>query len=241
MWDDRWDQESLKKIFFPRRYSRNHRTIQNITAKYLDSGSTILEGGCGLGGKVYLLEQAGFNVIGIDYAKKSILRVHSFMPELVLGCGDLHHLPFKNDSFEGCWSFGVIEHFYNGYENIIKETHRVIRPSGYMFLAVPIMSKLRKMKAKLGIYPYFSPQKTDLSKFYQFAYDTEEIISDIEKCGFRILEHQGLNIYKGFFDEVPRTELLMKLFRKYLNGLMWFLLKDVSNHMALFVFEKRDK
>lgn len=238
MWDDRWDHESLEKLYFPKKSSRTRMTIQNITKKYLAPGSRILEGGCGLGDKVYMLKEAGFRITGVDYAKKSIRRAHAFKTELDLGCGDLRYLPFKKDSFEGYWSFGVIEHLYNGYKDIQAEMYRVIKPGGFLFLTVPVMSKLRKIKAAIGIYPHMSSQLVDISNFYQFAYDPEEVIYDMRKYGFHMLGYQELNVYKGFFDEVPGTKLFMKFLRNYIDKLTWPILKRISNHMALFVFRK---
>lgn len=237
MWNDRWDHESLNKLYSPKKSSRTRMTIQNITKKYLGPGSRILEGGCGLADKVYMLKQAGFSVTGVDYAKRSIRRAHAFKPELDLGCGDLRHLPFKKDSFEGYWSFGVIEHFYDGYKDIMTEMYRVIKPGGFLFLTVPVMSKLRKIKAAIGIYPHISSRQIDLSKFYQFAYDPEEVMSNMKTYSFNILEYQRLNVYKGFFDEIHGTILLLKFLRRYLDKLIWPVLNKFSSHMVLFVFK----
>ncbi len=238
MWEELWDRESIEKLYFPKKFWRPHKTIQKITQKYLKPGSKILEGGCGLGDKVFLLRKVGYKVIGIDYALMSITRAHQFMPNLSLGCGDVRILPFKKDTFDGYWSFGVIEHFPQGYEEIIHEMNRVLCPGGFLFVTVPTLSKLRKIKAKLGLYPAFYQSDIELNDFYQFAYDSQEIICIVERYGFEVIERQGWNAYKGFSDEIPGTRYIMSFLLRYLDGIAWDLLKDFSNHMDLLVFRK---
>ena len=52
----------------------------DLTEKYLPKGATILEGGCGLCGKLIALQQAGFRVSGVDYAEDTVVRVLTERP-----------------------------------------------------------------------------------------------------------------------------------------------------------------
>ena len=45
----------------------------------------------------------------------------------------------------------TIEHFIDGYDAILSEMYRVIKEGGYLFLTVPSMSIIRKVKAALGM------------------------------------------------------------------------------------------
>ena len=67
-------------------------------------------------------------------------------------CQDVRNLNFDDGFFDGYWSLGVIEHFYEGYERIIKEVNRVIKRNGFVFLTFPSLSFLRKFKSKWGLY-----------------------------------------------------------------------------------------
>jgi len=42
-------------------------------------------------------------------------------------------LKFPNNFFDGYWTLGVIEHFWEGYNQIIEEAKRVIKPGDIYF------------------------------------------------------------------------------------------------------------
>lgn len=52
--------------------------------------------------------------------------------------GDAHFLPFKDNSFDGVVSFGVLEHTHRPWY-IIKEIYRVIKKEGMVFIGVPFI------------------------------------------------------------------------------------------------------
>jgi hypothetical protein len=81
----------------------------------------------------------------------------------------------------------VIEHFYDGYEEIRDEMARVVRPGGYLFLTFPAMSWLRRLKARYGGYPSWQPTERQLESFYQFALPADEVASGFESHGFRLV------------------------------------------------------
>ena len=63
-------------------------------------------------------------------------------PELHPVLGDVRNLPLEDDSVDGYWSLGVIEHLYDGYGDIFREMYRVIRRDGYLFLTFSHMERL---------------------------------------------------------------------------------------------------
>jgi len=52
--------------------------------------------------------------------------------------GDAHFLPFKDNSFDGVVSFGVLEHTRRPW-NIIKEVYRVTKKERTVFIGVPFI------------------------------------------------------------------------------------------------------
>lgn len=239
MWDKRWGEEDLEKLFFPSRYCMEDRIIVDTTRNYLSTGARILEGGCGLGEKVYFLTQAGFDVIGIDSAAKTVEKLHQFMPDLDIRYGDLMQLDFTDCYFDGYWSLGVVEHFYNGYGYIAREMYRILKPGGYLFMTVPAMSRLRKMKATIGIYPRFSENEVDISSFYQFVYDSEEVQKSFFNFGFQLVEKRGWAVREGVRSEITGSRLLIGFLLKFFEKPTWHLLKNYCNHMDLYVFRKQ--
>lgn len=238
MWEERWAEERIEKLFSHKKLSCEDRLIIDTTRKYLPEGALILEGGCGLGNNLELLRRFNYEVIGVDYAEKTIERVRNFMPGIDARCGDLRNLAFDDGYFDGYWSLGVIEHFYHGYERISSEMYRVLKPRGYLFLTVPAMSQLRIIKARFGLYPKFVEDAETVTNFYQFAYSTEEIETSFCRQGFTLCENRGLNVYKGVPDEIPGTRLLMSALYRLFGAQMEHILSGFANHVHLFVFRK---
>jgi len=70
MWHYRWhlDDKSLTKYL-----TKHNINIVKLTYRFLKpQDGTILEGGCGYGGKVNSLMQAGYQVIGVDFDNKTV-------------------------------------------------------------------------------------------------------------------------------------------------------------------------
>ncbi|MBM3499272.1 MAG: methyltransferase domain-containing protein, partial [Armatimonadetes bacterium] len=59
------------------------------------------------------------------------------LPEARLVQGDVRRLPFADNSFDACLSFGVIEHFPEGPDATLAEARRVLAPGGKVILSVP--------------------------------------------------------------------------------------------------------
>src|SRR6266540_3316910 len=144
-WADSWRDE---KLIASIKAGAHERFVSPITQKYITPGKDvrILEGGCGKGHFVYSLILRGYKAEGIDFAKQTIQEIHKVMPELPVRFDDVRKLSFPDNSFDGYWSLGVIEHFYAGYDDILDEMVRVIKPEGYLFVTFPHLSVLRRLK-----------------------------------------------------------------------------------------------
>lgn len=242
-WDSHWENEDFKNKI---QKSKN-LLVSSYTKKYLPKESMILEGGCGRGQNVYMLNKMGYGCIGLDYAPKTVEKINATVPQIDVRLGDVRKLDFDDNYFDGYWSLGVIEHFYNGYDDIINEMHRVIKHDGLLFLTVPTMSKLRKYKATKGKYPIWKDENALIDDFYQFALDLDRVIKDIEALGFSLIEQNPYDGFKGLKDEVSflkpplqyiydSQNIIIKVFRKSID----VLIKRYTSHMTLFVFKKNN-
>lgn len=184
-WDARWRAEGRSGK------SRQDAEIVRVTAKYLTAGARILEGGCGRANKVKALADSGFDAVGIDFAEESVRQARLEYPGLDVREGDVRSLPFPSGHFDGYWSIGVIEHFWTGYDAILAEAYRVLRPGRLLFLTAPWLSPYRRHKAKRGGYPRvdFSSEPRD---FYQFALGRREVSAQLSKHGFALRRWHGL-------------------------------------------------
>ena len=110
----------------------------------------MLQGGCGLGDKVHSLDKVGFEAYGIDFAPNVVSMINENWPHLDVRQGDVRKLPFEDDFFDGYWSFGVIEHFFIGFDEILEEMARVIKPGGYLFLDQYLPDLREQLISKFG-------------------------------------------------------------------------------------------
>lgn len=183
-WSDRWRAEGKPARIGPR------DDVVRITRKYLPSGARVLEGGCGRANKVKAIADAGFSATGVDFAKESVQQARRDYPDLDLRQGDVRKLDFPDGYFDGYWSIGVIEHFWEGYGDILSEAARVLKPHGLLFLSAPWFSPLRRSKARKGGYPAGEFQ-AEPEGFYQFALGRSEVCHELARIGFEVVEWMG--------------------------------------------------
>jgi SAM-dependent methyltransferase len=243
-WDAHWSIDNFKSRV---EESKNNAFILKNTRRFLKKG-VILEGGCGMGGNVYCLHYNGYSAFGVDFAEKTVRNINKYFPELNVTVGDVRGLEFEDDFFDGYWSLGVIEHFYEGYEDILKEMKRVVKKGGYVFLTFPYMSPLRRFKAKLGLYKKYGNNNYDLKNFYQFALDATAVRNNFEKTGFILKYSKPFDGLKGFKDEVLVMKPILQKLYDYngrsslihrLRSLLTNLLANFSAHMILMIFQRR--
>lgn len=253
-WDEHWDRYFKKKESLLYKLNPKMYFIQ-ITKKFLKpEDGPILEGGCGLGYYVYNLSALDYDCIGIDNAKDTIKLVNKKLPHLKVQYGDIRQIPFPNNYFAGYWSMGVIEHFFEGFDEIIKEMNRVIKPKGYLFLTFPHMSPFRNFKTKANLYRIFNNafyKRNDKPKtFYQYALDKSVVIKDLNNAGFNLIYLEQYSGLKGFKDEIFILKFFLKnLFQLIYNndrnkliliikGFLNKILSRYASHTILLVFQK---
>jgi SAM-dependent methyltransferase len=171
--------------------------------------------------------------------------VRQHRPEVQPTLGDVRNLPFKDERFDGYWSLGVIEHFYDGYDEILREMHRVIRKDGYLFLTFPHMNRLRKIKAGKGLYAIWSGDVHLVADFYQFVLDECRVIGNFERNGFKLVYKRCMGGVKGCKDEIRSGRGLMQaiydgrsLKIRLVRNLLDIFLRPWTSHMGLMVFKK---
>ena len=240
-WETHWDNYGVEKLI---KSATLDPRILWPTRKYLPPGSRLLEGGCGLGQFVYSLHVHGYDAYGIDYASKTVEQINKVMPELKVLEGDVRALPFSSGFFDGYWSLGVIEHFYEGFDLIAEEMKRVLKPGGYLFLTFPCLSNLRKKKIRQNRYRVWLPNQEHINSFYQFALSGEDVCKVFVDLGFELVQRKPKGGLKGFKDEIGNgflRRLLQKIFdssvlpgRALAFGLD-LILSPYAGHMELLI------
>lgn len=200
-WDAHWQIVDLRSYLT---VAASDGIFVPAVCRHLPQGSLVLEGGCGRGQLVRMLEVNGYRAIGVDFAEQTIDAIRRAMPGLDVRVGDVRALPIPDEVLDGYISVGVIEHFWDGYAAILAEMRRTLRPGGYLFLSFPYMSLLRRAKVLLQAYP--TALKADYpvapADFYQFALPAQQVIDDLVLLGFECVEKRPFDGIKGVKDEI---------------------------------------
>ena len=188
--------------------------------KYTPRYGAILEAGCGLGRYVFYLSELDIFCIGLDFSKEAIAKIHKFQKECNLNVkifrGDVRSLPFKDNSFAGYISLGVIEHFEEGPLRALKEAYRILCPGGIAIITTPSLSfsqvYLRaKTKIKTAIkscvkkiikYPIHK------SNFFQYWYASKTLKSLVQNAGLKVVIAKGADLFYSFYElgYIPECE-----------------------------------
>lgn len=123
-------------------WSRSFRKKQGLWAvvsKVIGDmrGAKVLDVGCGDGWHTARMVQAGAEVTGIDYSKRSIAFARLIVPaafEVASGTD----IPFPNDTFDIVVSLQTIEHIpISEAHKMASELLRVVKPGGRVVVSVP--------------------------------------------------------------------------------------------------------
>ena len=101
-----------------------------------NSGLNLLDVGCGWGRWTIASNNSGFNSVGLDPSIESILAAKRVSKQLGKNIrfivGDACYLPFKENTFDNCFSYSVVQHF-SKLEALktLEEIKYVLKPNGY--------------------------------------------------------------------------------------------------------------
>lgn len=244
-WDQHWQADDLKTKI---EQAASNKYYTAVTRRFLQPkpSTRILDGGCGHGSVVLSLTRAGYDAHGVDYARQTITAASNLYPDLKLSYGDVAALDAPDKSFHGYWSLGVIEHYYEGYNAIIKEMHRVLKPNGFLFITFPHLSLLRHLKTKVNAYPPWLENNQLRHSFYQFALNYQHVTNDLSRLGFTLRYHRPIDGLKGLKDEVAWLKTPIKsltgsphYISRKISTAISELASPVSGHVMLQVLQKQ--
>lgn len=251
MWTQQWDDLVLKGAA---RYRIEAFEEIRIIKDYLDRlplNARILDGGCGLGEYTVYFNQKGFNAFGIDISKKTIGRLKEKIPQYKdkFLSGDIRKTGFEDSYFDAYFSKGTFEHFENGFEECLKEAYRILKPGGYLFVAIPfenIRHTLRNIR-KLEDYAANFNKKDGYEpkmRFYQWRLNKRELRQELEMNGFEVLKIKTMDKRLGII-RLIRHDFGIKdsySLHKILRILLYpFIPSDYAAHMLMGICVKRNK
>jgi ubiquinone/menaquinone biosynthesis C-methylase UbiE len=139
-WNKQWeklDTTLFGKICSLHRNLFISKSVAYFFDKYFPKEGTFVETGCGTGESSKRIKKHERRLIPLDYAQYILsLKLPKNFSEPVIA--DIRSMPFEENSINGIWNIGVIEHFVE--EDIIKilnEFYRVLKPGSRALLFIP--------------------------------------------------------------------------------------------------------
>jgi len=112
-----------------------HDMLQRFT-NLVQAGGQVLDLGCGPGRDVALLNERGFNTIGIDRSL-GMLQQAKQRVGLQFACADMRQLPLAEASLDGIWMCASLLHIpHADVPHVLNEAYRVLRTKGVLYISV---------------------------------------------------------------------------------------------------------
>ncbi|EEB73756.1 class I SAM-dependent methyltransferase [Thermococcus sp. AM4] len=121
-------------------YRRRIETLEPLLLKFMPKRGRVLDLACGVGGFSFLLEDHGFEVVGVDSSELMLERAREYAKEkrsrVQFVKADAQELPFENDSFDYVLFIGdsVVHFSPTELNRVFKEIRRVLRPGGRLIM-----------------------------------------------------------------------------------------------------------
>ena len=143
-WDSYWGQKQGTggKLYDAiATFYRTHiirRNLENSIFRNYPAGSHLLHAGCGSGGvDANLHERMTITAVDISQEAISVYRANNPTAHCVRHASILQ-LPFEDETFDGAYNLGVLEHFDSAeIERILNELGRVMKPGAKLVLFWP--------------------------------------------------------------------------------------------------------
>lgn len=216
-WESHWSATKFEEEYQTNFYSRRQEEFAAIIA-HLPKDEFIIEAGCSFGHVAEYFRTLGYRVLGVDYVFDSLAAGHAHAPQLKLAQGDIHSLPFADNSIGGYLSFGVLEHFEFGPMPALREAFRVLKPGGVIALTMPVPTPLvREWIPKLRPWLKLDPLRrnnqlrrlfgkdqlgaasngSNGNAFYEQPYSEAEVRNFLQEAGFTVVAQ--MPIYHSFW------------------------------------------
>lgn len=155
-----------------------------------DTGSVLLEAGCGTGRLTHIFAQIAPEVVGVDMSRESLVRnrvrhhARTYNPVHYVHA-DLTHLPLQDAAFGRCAHAGVYEHIPSRPLRLqfLCHARRVMKPGGTLMLSAYRYGGLTKRFEKEGEHPggipFFRFTPEELQGEVATAFQVEKFVANL--------------------------------------------------------------
>lgn len=197
--------------------------------KYFSKKSKILEAGCGLGKWVIFWQKRGYNIFGIDSHGPTIKILKNYDKKLPVAVGNVEKLDLPDNNIDIYLSFGVIEHWEEGPQKVLREAWRVISLNGLAIIETPLDNGFRRLRRLIR-------RRKIKGYFYEYRFTKNELENFVKEAGFEILEtgaKDDLNPDRsiGLWSDYPflqqknspnfQLNILGRIIKKFLSPFPW--------------------
>lgn len=246
-WKQYWTDDYFERLVADSKQGKLEE-FEHYAFKYLKPEHAILEAGCGPAHMVQGLVRNGYlNVTGIDYEKKVVEEVNKRLPHLHVKEGNVFNLDLAPGSLDAYLSFGVVEHFTEGPDAILKEAHRVLNAEGIAMISVPYLNPLRK-KHRQHVPSLTQDRTEDQLYFHQYYFEPKLFEKILDKNGFTVMEVYPyatlafLTREHTFFMKFWNSSFCRDRIRKFLKSYFYNAPKRFRfryGHMAMYICRKK--
>jgi SAM-dependent methyltransferase len=161
----------------------------------LESAWRVIDVGCGAGWFCEALQDAGFEVVGVDVAGEAIRRARERCPSVELAVVAEGRLPYAEGSFDAAWLGETLEHVQDGI-TLLEEIHRVLKPGGRLIGTTPNHGPWQRLGLGLSARAFerhFEP-RSDHVRFFTSA----TLRALLEVCGYEQIDIRAKRGYLFF-------------------------------------------
>lgn len=153
-WSEEHQGRMSQKFFSWYRKAVFARTVGYFADRYFAPSGVFVEAGSGTAEtSVRIDKRHGDRVlVAVDIVLPALYRCDQVMDARI--CADNFYLPFRDNSLDGVWNLGVMEHFtHDKINEMLGEFHRALKPGGRVILFWPgtdsIPQKMLKFAEKI--------------------------------------------------------------------------------------------
>lgn len=209
----------------------------------LPKGSRLLDGGCGMGDWTLWLTQAGYPTIGMDISKVTVGKLKAMFPEVEFTVADIRETGLPDNSLDAYFAWGTMEHFEEGFDRVVGEAYRILKPGGLLFTSMPFVNLRHAVRYTL-LEPWRLKPSAERTRFYQWRLTRGELATILSRHGFAVDDvkiigkRQGLQRWLQELTGISATSVFARGFAVLIAP---FVPKVVIGHMILAVARKQER